>query len=718
MTDQRLRDLLEERVADTPPVDLASPAWARAADVRRRRRTVAGVVVAVVAVVAGATVVATGRGDEPSLPPATGPTDSGPTPGAERAGRYGKAEVWWAPSVADEADLPGLAGTGLPPEIDLSTVEPVPAGVRAVALAQLWGDEPGGVVVVGDDGASYSLAIGFDALTVGGDAVPPVTQESLSPDGRHAFFAQDRWLEVYDFEAAEWTRIELPEGAQPAGATWEGDRIKVPTEAVDPVYELYGPDGSHHGRSFTPDIYAGLLPSDEVYGPVARLGSVGARGLFLGGPVPDPDGVPMSSVDALGAGGTDRPEALLAFPRSGSDEGRWLQCCPPVGWLDEETVLFESRHADARVLAWRVGTPELYRVSDIRGWTAGDEMYVASFADVGARLDDVDAGNGDDVEASRADAVVDGVPVWWSPDLAGERELPWLENAVLPRELDVKTEAATAPILTPGSEAPPAVAALPYPTPQDPTWIVLVARDGSIRRLSVASELVTRRDVNAPFDIATREMLSPDGRHLVFVQPRSIQMVDVTTGEWSFWDAERPPPYVHWVDDGHVLLTGEGETEGALYSLERGRTSTDAGAAPVDPFAEVADAYPDEGPWKVGPERAEAATWAGGLRLPAPGEGDGRYLSMPRYLTVTSGSGSHALAFIEAVDDERSVIGPFAAGWLDEETLVYESIAADETHVLVAWRIGTREFWKVSEFVPGNSGTFFGGPSFADLWRG
>ena len=74
--------------------------------------------------------------------------------------------------------------------------------------------------------------------------------------------------------------------------------------------------------------------------------------------------------------------ALLAFPPARAEEGRSLQCCPVVGWADAGTVLFESRHAGARVLAWRVGTPDLYRVSDIRGWTPGEESYVASFAAV------------------------------------------------------------------------------------------------------------------------------------------------------------------------------------------------------------------------------------------------------------------------------------------------------------------------------------------------
>ena len=57
MTDQRLRDLLEERVADLPVTDLVDGAWDRARAVRRRRAAVAGAAVAVLAVVGGTTAV-------------------------------------------------------------------------------------------------------------------------------------------------------------------------------------------------------------------------------------------------------------------------------------------------------------------------------------------------------------------------------------------------------------------------------------------------------------------------------------------------------------------------------------------------------------------------------------------------------------------------------------------------------------------------------------
>lgn len=357
MTDQRLRELLDERVADLTSVDLGQAAWQQARAVRHRRRAVAAVAAGVAAIV-GTTAVVVSGGDDGAAPPAFAtpshvvrPSDtvtpSGGGAKAVRAGEYAGAHVWWAPRTEAEAGLPTLEGTALPAEIDLSDGRPAwPGGMRAVAVLQLWGDEPGGVVVVGEDGTSYSLDVSrLDPVRAGdGTDVPPLSQDSLSADGRYVSFRQPASLEIYDFESRRWTR--------------------------DPSVEIRD----------RPGRYPGSRVGDEPYGPIKRYGGAGARGMFVTGPITDPSGAEVRSVDALGAGGETEPGALLAFPNNRADDGRWLQCCPPVGWLDADTVLFESRWAGARILAWRVDTPDVYQVSEIRGWTPGDETYVASFA--------------------------------------------------------------------------------------------------------------------------------------------------------------------------------------------------------------------------------------------------------------------------------------------------------------------------------------------------
>jgi hypothetical protein len=357
MTDQRLRELLDEHVADLTTVDLVDGAWQQARTVRRRRRATAAAAAAVVAVV-GTTAVVASRSDDGTMPPVTSPSgtttprsDEGPK--AVRSGTYGGAPVWWAPTTTEEADLPRLDGTALPAVIDLSDGRPAwPGGMRAVALLQLWGDEPGAVVVVGEDGTSYSLDVSRlgRVRDGGGNDYPPVGPMSLSPDGRTASFRQEGALEVYDLVHGGWR-----------------------TEDFRP---LDGEGG-----------IAGPAEGDESYGPTAwSRGASGARGVYLAGPVPAPTG-DQRSVDAIVVvDGTLSghpllpPYPVLAFPDNRADDGRWLQCCPPVGWLDNETLLFESRWAEAKVLAWKVGTPDVYRVSDIVGWTPGAETYVASFA--------------------------------------------------------------------------------------------------------------------------------------------------------------------------------------------------------------------------------------------------------------------------------------------------------------------------------------------------
>lgn len=114
-----------------------------------------------------------------------------------------------------------------------------------------------------------------------------------------------------------------------------------------------------------------------------RGDAVAARSFWLQGTLRTPDGARITGAEAIAVGDETSTERLLAVPSATSgDGGRWLQCCNVVGWADPGTVLFESRHEDARILAWRVGTPEVYRVTDIRGWTPGEESYVASFADL------------------------------------------------------------------------------------------------------------------------------------------------------------------------------------------------------------------------------------------------------------------------------------------------------------------------------------------------
>lgn len=389
MTDQRLRDLLHEQVADLEPSDLSGAAWAGARRIRQRRvAVVAGSAVAIVAVVAGSLVLARGDGGEPTDPAPTPTTEQSVQSASVEPGRdYRGAKTWWAPSSAAEMDLPLLRGTPLPDEIDLAEGAPAhPAGVRAVAVYQLAGESvaPGRVVVIGADRTSYSLDVGrLDRVTdEQGNALTPLMAESLAPDGKHVFFVQDSSLEVYDLMAGTWATYDtVPWLAE--SARWISDtEIWAPGELGAPDGPGTSYDVTGSGRDTTlPEVPRVWDTADEPWGPVRVSGGGGvAQAAFLAEAAMDPKGVPTGGLDALAARVGAGAVQLLVMP--GPDSGRWKGCCPVVGWLDDETVLLQSRSNTSRILAWRVGTPDLQRVSRLVGWEPGQEVPVGSFADL------------------------------------------------------------------------------------------------------------------------------------------------------------------------------------------------------------------------------------------------------------------------------------------------------------------------------------------------
>lgn len=394
MTDQRLRDLLHEQVAELEPSDLSGAAWAGARRIRQRRvAVVAGSAVAVVAVVAGSLVLARGDGGEPTDPAPTPTTEQSVQSASVEPGRdYRGAKTWWAPSSAAEKDLPLLRGTPLPDEIDLAEGAPAhPAGVRAVAVYQLAGESvaPGRVVVIGADRTSYSLDVGrLDRVTdEQGNAQSALTQESLAPDGKHVFFVQDSSLEVYDLMKGSWSSYDIVPwmGEQAlwlnSAEVWTPGELGPP-DGVGTTYDVTGSgiDSSSGG----PDVPRVWDTSDEPFGPIRVSRKDGAaQAMFLAEPATGPTGGPVGGTDAVAARvGTVEGEDVHLLVMPGLDEGRWKGCCPVAGWLDDETVLLQSRSGTSRILAWRVGTPDLQRVSRLVGWEPGEEVPVGSFADL------------------------------------------------------------------------------------------------------------------------------------------------------------------------------------------------------------------------------------------------------------------------------------------------------------------------------------------------
>lgn len=377
MTTEKLRDLLHEQVSDVTMTDLSVAAWRDGQRIRRRRSVavVGGTAAAALAVTAGVNVLGDGPGRSPAGPATSTPTPTPePTPTASGPDtRYEGVPVWVAPRVAEEAALPVLEGTGLPAEIDLAAGAPSAAGIgRAVGVVGVWPDgDLSRVTAVGADGGSYSVPTDGVLERVAdeqGNVISALTWEGLSPRGRRLFFVQERSLEVYDFQSGDWTSVATPPWLA-EGARWITDtEIWVP--------ERLGETGS--GTSYfvgggDPVVsmvrWLGMSwpgsDSSEAFGPLKSTSDGLAQSHFL-----------SDGTDAVVAVVADKP-SVLGF--DGLDE-RWKGCCPVVGWSDRETVLFESRSADARVLAWRVGSHDVRQVSTIVGWVAGQESFVASWS--------------------------------------------------------------------------------------------------------------------------------------------------------------------------------------------------------------------------------------------------------------------------------------------------------------------------------------------------
>jgi hypothetical protein len=385
MTDQQLRELLRERVADLAMPDLTADAWRSGRLTRRRERWAVVGCAALLAGVAATGVAVLGDQGRPTGPtPAPGVSTSGATatPDAPDAPDtlYRGAQVWLAPATDEEGGLTRLADTGLPGEIDLSPGRPAARGIgRAVGVLGVWPD--GGlsrVVAVGADGGSYSLDLTGVVGPVAdeqGNVISALTQEGLAPDGRYVFFVQERSLEVYDFQTDAWIHIATPAWLA-EGARWVGaDRIHVPerlgSTAGGTTYDATGREVA----GVAIDGAAAWTGTDEAFGPL-KAGPEGvARGHYLAGGVAL-GGTTYSGLDAVVATVGAEHDLLVFAPL----DQRWKGCCPVVGWSGPDIVLLESRHSSAHVLAWRVGTHDVRLVSSIVGWVAGAEAYVASWA--------------------------------------------------------------------------------------------------------------------------------------------------------------------------------------------------------------------------------------------------------------------------------------------------------------------------------------------------
>lgn len=372
MTDTDLRDLFHAAALDLdrPHPEAVDRAWRDGS--RRRaggRAAVLGSIAATAAVVAGVAVLDPGSAGRVAPAPAidsptSTPSSNGPAPVAEPAGDYAGAPVWWAPSAAEEAALPVLPSAVLPPVIDLDAAEVGTIGEPVVALFS-GRSERAFALTASQRVVELDISELATVADESGNVRSPLSFYSLSSDQRHAFFIQESSLEVLDFLTGEWTSIDTPDWLA-EGARWVmPDEIWVPESLGD---DSSGTVHQLEGGTTLADVdwvHGWSGPRGGPWGPVAAARAGTAQAAFLMGPVP---GGSVSNPQAIMVErGGER--FVLALDYGGGEGGtRGKGCCLALGWLDRFTVLFSSSSTEGqRILAWDVGTEDVYLVSEILG---------------------------------------------------------------------------------------------------------------------------------------------------------------------------------------------------------------------------------------------------------------------------------------------------------------------------------------------------------------
>lgn len=665
MTDETLRDLLEERVADLATRDLAATAWSEG--VRRRRTRRAGVlagVAAATALVVGVAALVGGPGpDDP--PPSERPTSAAPDAVVRGA------HVWWSPDLAEEAVLPQVSGP-LPEQVDLDAQAPDAAGANGApalaAFAVLDGSRADHVLLVGN-GPVRRLDVSQLATVAkpNGYRVPPVSRTMLSPDGRTLAFGQDGAIAFFDITLGSWR--EVPVDGPTHQLTWVGPRLLV----------LANGDGlSVDGRPVDLDLprltVLGMIDPATPQGPWVHSadGLAHAQAFGYGAQVPTrPDYAQQPETLVVQTAGTPDVLAIAAE----TNDGRFKDCCPVAGWLDGDTVVYESRSARPRLVSWDVGTRTFGRVTTIVGGAAPDASWVGSYAQLDVASTDTSA---PEPETDGPDAVAGDMQVWWGPTAADEAGLPSYDGAPLPRTID----------LDPAAPAPAQDRVRAVLAPGGPRAVVL-SESGTTGFLDIARlEPVSDEAGNRGDPLAAGPGLDPAGNVVAFAQNSSLEVYSFVTRTWTTvdtddWAAEG----ARWFRPG-VLILPSGDTYG-VDGTPHGRREVDG----KDPAREGDAPY---GPVSV-VEGAVAQT----LRLAGPVAGGD--LANPEAVVVQRGAERFALAL---PSDGRAKGCCPVVGLLDDRTALFRSGDA-----VLAWTVGTHDVSVVSEVV-GASGW---AASFSDL---
>ena len=417
MRDQELHDLLHERVADLTMPDVSQQAWGRARRIRRRRTTaavagaVAAVVVTAVAVNGGAGPLrsdgplppasqvptpdpSTGPTTGPSTGPTTGP-DTGPDEARARAatapdGRYRGWRVYWGPLVDQEPTLP-RASSPFPDTVDLSTPAPDLADrpISSALAAYAVTDDAGGtrLLLLAPDGTLRSVDTSRVApLDDGAGTDVSVARDTLlSPTGEYLAFPQPGGVLVLTLATGAWRAVDTGDRVTTTLQWSQDTELWLPRTSQGGWGPLYSAlDGTRSGAEH---LVAPAAPFDVGAGPYGRwhLGPGGMAQSWARVPgLPVLRGEITPSQVLLVQGDVRAHDALLVLSAASTpqEQPRPDFCCGAAFWLERDVVVYGSGASPGRLVAWRVGTHEVRRVTTIGGYDPDREVVDSSYAAV------------------------------------------------------------------------------------------------------------------------------------------------------------------------------------------------------------------------------------------------------------------------------------------------------------------------------------------------
>lgn len=382
MTDTELRDLFRDAAPSLAGPDPTAIDRAWRDGTRRRfgaRAAVVGSIAAAAAAVTGVAVLDLGS------PSGTAPASQDPSGGVRPLDdtadlTVGTTSMWLSPTPDEELALPDVDGGPVPTTIDLAadapsaTEQPLRSAVAALAP---YGDEPiDRLLLIDPEGERRWLDI--TDLEFDPERVRPVTPGMLSPNGKTLVFPQDGHVMRFDVPTGEWRRLETGTEGD-VSISWASPRyVLVMTEATGGVLQVFGLDGRPRGNALEPDPETAPLGVDGPAADYSPYGIGPGRGIrsvlsWVGSRPVEVDGGSGYELMVV----TDQPRSRgLLFDDGGE---RWLQCCPVVGWLDDDTVVYESRKAEPQLVAWTIGRDDFASVTRITGLPA-KTGYVASWA--------------------------------------------------------------------------------------------------------------------------------------------------------------------------------------------------------------------------------------------------------------------------------------------------------------------------------------------------